>query len=85
MRPSRILRVFDEWAAYQLDGALLHFGRAIENQLSELDKDGKPKNRLADLLGIVREVDAVQALNEFSGIPGAVRTRRGKSKVANAN
>lgn len=40
----------ESWAAYQLDVAALTVGRWVEGKLSETTKDGKPINRLADLL-----------------------------------
>ena len=41
-RPSEIVGIDDEWAAYQLDQATRFVGTFIHNKLDELDKDGKP-------------------------------------------
>jgi hypothetical protein len=40
----------DEWTCYQFDSAVRVFGTHVENKLSELNKDGKPKNKLEALL-----------------------------------
>jgi hypothetical protein len=49
-RPSEILGVDDEWAAYQLDDAVTYLGRWVESKLSERDWRGKPRYTLAYLL-----------------------------------
>lgn len=50
-RPSSILGLpQDSWIAYQLDLAVVKFGRWVEGELAETDSKGKPKKRLADLL-----------------------------------
>ena len=56
-RPSRLLNVFDEWAAYQLDSAVVFFGTAIESLSQEMENVGneekpryEPKYKLSDLL-----------------------------------
>lgn len=45
-----MLGLSDEWAAYQLDVAVLTVGRWVDGKLSERTKDGKPIHRLSDLL-----------------------------------
>lgn len=50
-RPSRIVGVRDEWAAYQFDLAVAQFGAWVEGKLGERDKAGKPKHTLGALLG----------------------------------
>ena len=49
-RPSQIVGVTDEWAAYQFDMAVGHFGAWVEGRLNERDKAGKSKHTLAGLL-----------------------------------
>lgn len=49
-RPSAVVGVADEWAAYQFDLAVGQFGAWVEGKLSERDKAGKPKHTLAALL-----------------------------------
>lgn len=56
-RPSRILRVGDEWAAYQFDQAVLMVGTAIENAAQETHNVGddthpkyKSRYRMDELL-----------------------------------
>jgi hypothetical protein len=50
-RPSEILGIDDEWAAYQLDDAVTYLGRWVEAKLSERHrKSGKPKYTLEYLL-----------------------------------
>lgn len=50
-RPSAIVGVTDEWAAYQFDLAVAQFGAWVEDKLGERDKKGKPKHTLGGLLG----------------------------------
>ena len=50
-RPSRIVGVRDEWAAYQFDLAVAQFGSWVEGKLGERDKAGKPTHTLGALLG----------------------------------
>lgn len=45
-RPSEILGVEDEWAAYQLDVAVMKFGRHVEGELAK----GRKGKRLQELL-----------------------------------
>lgn len=47
---SAILGMPDEWTALQFDAAVIYFGRRIENMLNEMDKEGKPKHKLEDLI-----------------------------------
>jgi hypothetical protein len=49
-RPSEILGIDDEWAAYQLDDAVTYLGRWVESKLSERDGRGKPRYTLEFLL-----------------------------------
>jgi hypothetical protein len=49
-RPSQVLGIADEWAAYQLDVATLTVGRWVDGKLSERNKQGRPIHRLTDLL-----------------------------------
>lgn len=69
-RPSSILGLpQDSWIAYQLDLAVVKFGRWVENQLAETDSKGKPKNRLDDLL---RENDKPVDDTAFAPMKGLV-------------
>ncbi len=49
-RPSQIVGVSDEWAAYQFDLCVVHFGSWVEGKLAERDSSGRPKHTLAGLL-----------------------------------
>lgn len=49
-RPSEVLGLKDEWAAFQFDEAVVQFGLWIESKLAERDKQGAPKHTLANLL-----------------------------------
>ena len=49
-RPSAVVGVADEWAAYQFDLAVGQFGAWVEGKLNERDSKGKPKHTLAALL-----------------------------------
>jgi hypothetical protein len=51
-RPSELVPIDadDDWTAYQLDSAVLTFGRWVENRLAERDKKGRPKYGIKDLL-----------------------------------
>ena len=64
-RPSQILRVNDEWAAYQFDMAVLMFGRYVESKTADgktplaalLDDTVKPYRSVRQTRGIkVRKV-----------------------------
>lgn len=56
-RPSALVGVTDEWAAYQFDMAVAQFGAWVEGKLSERDKKGKPKHTLGALLGDTAAAD----------------------------
>ena len=69
-RPSEIVGIDDEWAAYQFDAACLVVGRKVENALAEnsakIKKDRKPRALIIQ-----------QALGEeptFGKIKGPVKT-----------
>jgi hypothetical protein len=49
-RPSRIIGIPGEWAAYQLDVAVHYWGAWVEGQLSETDDKGQPVHTLESLL-----------------------------------
>ena len=56
-RPSRLLNVYDQWAAYQFDQTVIYVGLTLDNLSQELENvgdDKKPryekKYRLSDLL-----------------------------------
>lgn len=49
-RPSEILGVKNEWLAYQFDEAVFRYGRWVENKLAEVDKKGKPKYTIDDVI-----------------------------------
>jgi hypothetical protein len=51
LRPSAVIGVTDPWAAYQFDMAVGQFGAWVEGKLNERDAKGKPKHKLAQLLG----------------------------------
>lgn len=77
-RPSELVGVVDEWAAYQLDSATVWFGTYIENKLNEMDettdsrgiKHFKQKYTLDDFLG---DTPVVTVKN---GLPSADEMRR---------
>ena len=51
-RPSDIIGIDDDWAAYQLDQAVRYVGTYIHNKLMETDKKGKPiYASVGDVLG----------------------------------
>lgn len=83
-RPSQILKVHDEWAAYAFDSAVLYFGGYIEGKLAERDAKNNQKHSLDELLsdGTVEEADDLSA---FAGISGTVRTRRPRSAIQVGN
>lgn len=78
-RPSVLVGVIDEWAAYQLDSATVWFGTYIENKLNEMDettdsrgvKHFKPKYTLDDFLG-----DDVPTAGVKNNLPSADEMRR---------
>lgn len=49
-RPSQVLNIADDWAAYQLDVATLTVGRWVDGKLAERTKEGEPVHRLSALL-----------------------------------
>jgi len=49
-RPSDLVGIEDEWAAYCFDSAIALFGNWVEGKLMERDKAGKPKYTLEGLL-----------------------------------
>lgn len=50
-RPSEIVGIEDEWAAYQFDSACLYLGRWIDNKLGERNpRTGRPLYSLEGLL-----------------------------------
>jgi hypothetical protein len=55
----------DEWTCYQFDSAVRVFGTHIENKLSELDKNGKPKNKLETLLGDVPQLSTYERMKRM--------------------
>lgn len=68
-RPSEILNVFDQWAAYCVDEVVITFGIHIENLLNKTDKKGKPLHKLQDLLNPpVSQKEAVKRLMSMMGV-----------------
>jgi hypothetical protein len=67
-RPSEIVAVEDEWAAYQFDQAVMFVGRYIHNKLNELDKNGKPLYDIEDLLGDKQSDNPADDLKHIQGI-----------------
>lgn len=49
-RPSEIVGLENDWAAYCFDSAIALFGNWVEGKLMERDKAGKPKYTLEGLL-----------------------------------
>lgn len=45
----------DEWTAWQFNNAVTLFGIHLDNKLNEVDKKGKPKYKLKDLLADKKE------------------------------
>lgn len=67
-RPSQILHVADEWAAWQLDLAVLTLGRWIDGKMAERTKQGKPVHRLAALLGIRDPAVEAEQFRSLKGV-----------------
>ena len=49
-RPSAVVGIEDDWAAYCFDSAVRMFGVWVENKLSERSNLGVPKHDLGNLL-----------------------------------
>lgn len=45
-----MLKIRNEWLAYQFDEAVFQYGRWVENKLAEVDSKGKPKYSIEDVL-----------------------------------
>lgn len=45
-----MLSLRSEWLAYQFDEAVFMYGRWVENKLAEVDKKGKPKYTIDDVI-----------------------------------
>lgn len=78
-RPSRILNVVDEWAAYQFDQAVVVLGQQIDSLLAQRDpKTREPRWQLQDLLeGDLEELRTNaerSALDTLKAIPGLTTT-----------
>lgn len=74
-RPSQVIGIADEWAAYQLDVATLTVGRWVDGKLSERNKQGKPIHRLGDLLREKTEKGQASS-SGFRSVTGMVTERR---------
>lgn len=74
-RPSSLLGLTDDWAAYMLDHAIYMFGRMTQNKYDETDKKGKRKHSIAYCLGEAPR-GGVSALRDMGG----VNYRVGKKK-----
>ena len=68
-RPSRIIGVDDEWAAYQLDIATQQWGAWVEGKLHETDKQGKPVHALAALLAEPGEPGEQSDAERYATLP----------------
>lgn len=81
--PSTLLKLNDEWVAYQLDSAVTLFGTVIENALQERQNVGNDKSPaweqkytllqlLADdfRLPAPAKVDKPQGIRGLMGLPG---------------
>lgn len=80
-RPSEILHIVDQWAAYCLDTATLYWGNYIESKINELDeKTHKPKYRLEDLL---RDTNADSAPQPTKRVVDRFKNIRGLVEVIN--
>ena len=66
-RPSEIVGIDDEWAAYQFDQAVVFVGVYINNKLNEIDDKGKHIHSIGDLLAD-RVVDPASDLKNVHGI-----------------
>jgi hypothetical protein len=55
-RPSEVVGIDDEWAAYQFDQAVMFVGRYIYSKCNELGDDGKPIHDIDDILGDSKKV-----------------------------
>jgi hypothetical protein len=68
-RPSEIVGIDDEWAAYQFDQAVIFVGRYVHSKTNELDRDGKPLYDINDMLGDrQRQDNPVEELEHIQGI-----------------
>lgn len=74
-RPSDIVGIDDEWAAYQFDQAVIFVGVYINNKLNELDEEGKPIYTLGELL-TDQSTRIVNPVVELAGIQGIKVDRR---------
>jgi hypothetical protein len=72
-RPSKIVGVDDEWAAYQFDQAVMFVGRYIYGKLNELDDKGKPLYEIDDLLD---DKTVGASIDELAHIQGIVVEKR---------
>ncbi len=82
-RPSSLVQIADDWAAYQFDSAVVFFGNAIESAAqetewigSEKDRHLEPKYTMAQLLdqdfrlpvpGGPDQEDGLEALKRLAG------------------
>lgn len=67
-RPSEVVDIDDDWAAYQFDQAVMFVGRYIHNKLNELDKTGKPLYDIDDLLGDKQSGNPTDDLRHIQGV-----------------
>ena len=76
-RPSQLLKVRDEWAAYQFDSAVIWLGMTIEGLVNEMENIGdddkphyEPKYKLSDLLDPDYRVEHTEDIVVFPKIEG---------------
>jgi hypothetical protein len=74
-RPSQLLNVYDEWAAYQFDQTVVYVGVALDNLSQEMENVGdekKPryerKYRMSDLLDDDFQVMGEEAMASFADL-----------------
>jgi len=68
VRPSEVVGIDDEWAAYQFDQAVMFVGRYIYAKANELGNDGKPLYDIDDLLSDIKQSVSIDELRHVHGI-----------------
>jgi len=76
-RPSQLLKIDDEWAAYQFDNAVIWFGMTLDALVNETENVGddekphyEPKYSLSDLLDPDYRVKREEEVVDFTALKG---------------
>lgn len=82
-RPSEIVGVEDEWAAYQFDAAVMRIGRKVENALSKNASAPKKKRKPVEVvimktLGLEPEAAGLQYGSLSDQVTGSVKVKPGE-------